>query len=370
MKIGIIAPPWGPVPPPAYGGIEAVIDLQARGFQAAGHDVLLYTVGDSTCPVPRRWTLPTADRIDIGICQYEFQHVIHAYEAMREEDVDIIHDHTVGGLLIGTRQHDIQVVTTNHGPAGGVLGDMYHFAGVDIPVIAISHHQAAATISSVPIAAVIHHGIDLEELTPGTGSGDYALFLGRVAPDKGIVEAVIAAREAGVKLVVAAKLREASEQDYFDRFVRPHLGNRIEYIGEVSRADRIKLLQDAKLLLNPIPLGREESSSGLVMMEALACGTPVVSSKFSIAVEIIDQGVTGVLAGDLDETVEAIFEAKKIERATCRSAAERRFSAGRMVDDHLRLFRQLLEEPVIDLNVTKMHSRSTVVDLQAASSSF
>ncbi len=336
MRIVIIAPPWVAVPPPAYGGTEGVLDSLARGLHAAGHDVLLFTTGDSTCPVPRSSVLPRAIGVGLGGSATELRHVIHAYEAAT--DADLVHDHTLVGPVYADRLVGLPVVTTNHGPFESELGDYYRVIGERTPVIAISHHQAS-TARGLPIAAVIHHGVDHERFSVGTGSGGYAAFLGRMSPEKGIEAAVRTARRAGVPLRLAAKMSEAAEQLYFDRRIRPLLGGDIEYVGELGRADKLKLLGDATCLLNPIAW---PEPFGMVMVEALACGTPVVTTSLGAAPEIVDHGVTGFVCSDEKALVDAVLASPRLERPACRRAVVARFSADRMVAAHVALYESLL----------------------------
>ena len=182
MRIMIVAPPWLPVPPPAYGGTETVLDGLARGLKAAGQDVLLYTTGESTCPVERSWVFERAIGVGLGGAAAEIRHVVHAYAAAHE--VDVVHDHTLIGPLYSERFPRLPVVTTNHGPFESDLIDLYRIVADRVPIIAISHHQAS-TAGDVPIAAVIHHGVDPAEFPVGDGTGGYALFLGRMNPGKG-----------------------------------------------------------------------------------------------------------------------------------------------------------------------------------------
>lgn len=158
MRIVLIAPPWLAVPPPAYGGTEGVLDVLARGLHRAGHDVLLFTTGDSTCPVPRDSVLPRAIGVGAGGSATELRHVIHAYRAA--QGADVVHDHTLIGPVYADRFGDLTVVTTNHGPFQSELGDYYRAIGDRTPIIAISHHQASTAVGT-PVAAVIHHGVDL-----------------------------------------------------------------------------------------------------------------------------------------------------------------------------------------------------------------
>lgn len=336
MRIGLIAPPWLDVPPRGYGGTESVIDRLARGYAAAGAEVMLFTTGESTCPVPRQWIYERGQIDQLGVAVVELRHVIHAYAAVR--DCDVVHDHTVLGPLYAGRDRDQLVVTTNHRAFDDELADIYREIAGQVPIIAISHSQAASA-RDVPIAKVIHHGVDAEQFPVGKGGGGYFLFLGRMTPDKGARQAVLAALQAGVPLLMAAKMREPLEHEYFDSEVRPLLGDRIEYLGEVGHDEKLQLLGEAIALLNPITWAEP---FGLVMVESLACGTPVLAFRRGAAPEIVDHGSTGFLCRDVDDMVARIAEVPQLDRAACRAAVEGRFSAGRMVDDHLLLFQELL----------------------------
>jgi glycosyltransferase involved in cell wall biosynthesis len=335
VRIGLIAPPWLPVPPPAYGGTEAVVDRLARGMQAAGHEVVLFTTGDATCPVDRRWVFEGAQAPRMGEAVAELRHLVHAYDALAS--CDVVHDHTVVGPAYAERLPGLPVVTTNHGPFDRELLDVYRAVAHRVPVIAISHAQAA-TARGLPLAGVIHHGIDVDRFPMGTGDGGYLLFLGRMTPDKGAEQAIAIARRTGLPLLLAAKMREPSERRYFDERVRPLLGPGVDYVGEVGGADKGELLAGAVALLNPI---QWDEPFGLVMIESLACGTPVLATARGAAPEIVDDGVTGFL-GTEDDLVAAAGQVGELDRAACRAAVAERFSTTRMVDEHLDLFSRIL----------------------------
>jgi glycosyltransferase involved in cell wall biosynthesis len=345
MRIGIVAPPWVPVPPDGYGGTESVIDRLARGFLSAGHDVLLWTTGDSTCPVPKGWVLERSDRQRMGAAVVELHHLIHGYEAMVDWGADVVHDHTLIGPVYARRHPGLPIVTTNHGPFNDELTTLYRAVTDQVALVAISHDQAARGIrAGLPIDAVIHHGIELDRYCPGDGTGDdrgdYHLFLGRMAPEKGARRAALAAREAGVRLLLAAKMQEPLERSFFAEQVQPLLDDRIEYVGEVGIERKLELLRGARSLVNPI---RWPEPFGLVMIEALACATPVLAFREGAAPEIVDHGTTGYLCDDLEDITQRLVDVERLDRAACREAAERRFSIQRMVDDHLALFERVIE---------------------------
>lgn len=336
MRIAMIAPPWAPIPPNAYGGIEVIVDLLARGLQEAGHDVSLFATGDSTCPVPRQWALPLAEGDRIGHAVPELLHVQEAYDVLR--DCDIVHDHTILGPHLRDRHPDAPVVTTVHGPLDGELRPLYRRIARDVPIVTISRSQRAAA-PEIPVARVIHHGIDSRQLPFGRGDGGYALFLGRMSADKGAHRAIEAASRARVPLVMAAKMREAEERAYFDEFVLPRLDGSIVYSGEVDHARKLELLAGACALLFPI---RWREPFGMVMLEALACGTPVIAFPEGAAPEIVEHGRTGFLCHDEQEMADALGRVHEIDRRACRAAVEGYFSAGRMVDEHVALYESVL----------------------------
>ncbi|MGH9120432.1 MAG: glycosyltransferase, partial [Acidimicrobiales bacterium] len=170
LKVAIVAPPWLPVPPVGYGGTENVLDTLARGLSAAGHEVLLCASGDSTCPVAKSSVFEHAIGVGSGSSVDEIRHVLHSYGALREMGVDVVHDHTLVGPLYSPRFPSLPVVTTNHGPFNEDLIDLFRVIAGRVPVIAISRHQAS-TASGVPIAAVIHHGVDPTDFPVGPGGG-------------------------------------------------------------------------------------------------------------------------------------------------------------------------------------------------------
>jgi glycosyltransferase involved in cell wall biosynthesis len=338
MRIGIIAPPWIAVPPPAYGGTEAVLDTLAVGLQEAGHDVLLFASGDSTCAVATASIFAEGLGLGTSGSASELRHVIAAYEAMAVFRADVVHDHSLVGPFYAQTLPGVAVVTTSHGPFTTDLGDLYRALGERVPVIAISGDQASDP-GDVPIAATIHHGVRVDDFPVGEGRGAYAVFLGRMHPDKGVDVACRAAQAAGMPLRIAAKMREPAEKAWFKNVIKPLLTDEITYVGELGPADKHALLADATCLLNPIAW---PEPFGMVMIEALACGTPVVVTPRGAAREIVDDGVTGFVRSTIAGLALGAQNASGLDRAACRAAVERRFSADRFVADHIACYEQTI----------------------------
>jgi glycosyltransferase involved in cell wall biosynthesis len=338
MRIGLISSPWVPVPPPRYGGLEDVVDRLARGLVEAGHDVLLAAPGNSGCPVPQVEGMADVapDAPITGDTITEMAHVARAYAAM--SDMDVIHDHTIGGPLYRHRPAGIPVVTTNHGPFLPRPNFLFQCMQSDTCIIAVSEHQAS-TANGLRISRVIHHGLDVDSVPVGAGDGGYAAFLGRMTADKGPREAIEVARLAGVPLKIAAKMREKAEIDYFRAEVEPLLCDDVEYIGELNPAEKFQLLGGAIALLNPIQWAEP---FGLVMIEALACGTPVMATSFGSVPELIDDGRTGFVRDEAKDLAPCLLDASSLDRTVCREEAETRFCTTRMVADHVDLYSELI----------------------------
>lgn len=332
MRVGLIAPPWLTVPPAAYGGTEYVVEALALALQTAGHEVLLAASGDSTCPVPRLAGFPPSDPAALGQTLIELRHVTRAYAEL--SDMDVIHDHSLIGPHLVDRPAGVPVVTTAHGPFTPATLEVFGSLPRDVSVVAISRHQAS-TASGVRIARVIHHGIDPAMVPFGAGSGGYCCFLGRMSPDKGITTAIEVAHRAGVPLRIAAKMHEPPELEYFETIVRPLLGPSDEFLGELTRPQKAQLLGGALALLNPIAW---DEPFGLVMIEALAAGTPVIATPRGSVPEIVDDGVTGLIRDTIADLADALTRVGELDRAACRRAVEARFSSRRMAADHVALY--------------------------------
>ncbi|MDQ4069499.1 MAG: glycosyltransferase family 4 protein [Actinomycetota bacterium] len=336
MKIGVVAPPWAPIPPELYGGIEQAVDCECRGLVAAGHEVLLFATGDSKCPVPTRWVLDRAEGNRIGFSVPELRHVLAAYETVTE--CEIIHDHTMIGPVYASALTDVPVVTTIHGPLNVELNEIYGRIGHRVPLIAISHAQLRAH-PELPVAAVIHHGVDVGDFPVGKGKGDYCMYLGRMVAEKGAHRAILAAREAGMPIVLAGKMREPWEREYFETEIEPLLGEEVQYLGEIPYEEKLRLLGGARATLFPI---RWNEPFGLVMLESLACGSPVLAFPEGAAPEVVADGRTGYLCKDTSDMAARLRTIDEVDRAECRADVEVRFSTERMAREHAELFERIL----------------------------
>jgi glycosyltransferase involved in cell wall biosynthesis len=331
VDIAIIAPPWLPVPAPAYGGTEAMLDELARGLQAAGHDVLLICHPHSQCPVPKAWVIPAEDTVRMGRASIELEHVIGAYELVK--NCDVVHDNTLAGPIYSARYPGLPVVTTNHNPFSRTYNAVYGAALPRVALVAISQSHASST--HLPVDAVVHHGINVDDYPFGAGDGGYVALLGRMAENKGVHRAIAVARAAGIRLKIAAKMREPHERAYFEEFVEPHLGDDVIYLGEVDADGKRELLASAAALLNPISW---REPFGMVMLEALACGTPVVGCPQGAAPEIVEHDLTGFLGDSDAELINGLLSLDRIDRRVCREQVRQRFSVERMVDGYVQVY--------------------------------
>jgi glycosyltransferase involved in cell wall biosynthesis len=313
-----------------------MIDCLARGLVAAGHEVVLFATGDSTCPVPLEWTYA----VPIGIgssSQAEDHHVQVAYESLTNR-VDVIHDHTLSGpRRLLSRPSATPVVATNHVAFTPEVRRWWEPIGRRLPVVAVSHAHAASA-PTVTVRKVIHHGIDMTGMPLGHGEGGYVAFLGRMSPDKGPHRAISVARAAGVPIKLAAKMSEPGERVFFRDVVQPLLGPDAVFVGEVGGQEKTDFLRGAIALLNPI---RWTEPFGLVMIEAMAHGTPVLAFAEGAAPEIVANGVNGFLCADEAAMVEAMSWAQSLDRRQCRASIETRFGVHRMVEDHVRLYKDV-----------------------------
>jgi glycosyltransferase involved in cell wall biosynthesis len=335
MRIGLLSPVWFPVPPTGYGGIEWVVSLLADGLADAGHDVTLFASGDSTTKAKLVSVFPAAPSEKIGLSLPELHHALACYE--RAEEFEVVNDHSglpaavLGGVV------ETPVVHTVHGPLDGDAGAVYEQVArvaPEVGLISLSLNQRKP-LPHLPWIANCPNALDLAAYPVEPQRGDYLLFLGRMSHDKGCHRAIEVAKKAELPLKIAGKMREPLEKEYFEMHVRPNLGWGIEYLGEVSHEEKVSLLQNARATLFPIAW---EEPFGLVMIESMACGTPVLATRWGAVPEVIEHGRSGLILDSHMEMVDAIAEADRIDPLECRRYVEESFSAGRMVADYVAAY--------------------------------
>jgi glycosyltransferase involved in cell wall biosynthesis len=341
LRIAILAPPWFAVPPTGYGGIEWVVSLLADGLHDAGHDVTLFASGDSRTRAKLSAFFERAPTEHIGRTFWELQHVLSCYS--RHDEFDIINDHsgppsaTIGGAV------PTPVVHTVHGPLTGEPGELYESIAKVSPhvgLISISMNQRQPK-PNLNWVGNCPNALDLSVYPCKPHRGEYLLFVGRMSPDKGAHRAVAVAIEAGLPLKLCGKCREPKEIEYFSEYVEPHLGpaHGIEFLGEVGHGTKVELMQDARATLFPIEW---EEPFGLVMIESMACGTPVIATRWGAVPEVIDHGRSGIIVDHYRQMAAAIEEADKLEPLECRRYVEERFAPERMVADYLQAYRDVI----------------------------
>jgi glycosyltransferase involved in cell wall biosynthesis len=340
LRIAMVAPPWYPVPPDGYGGIEQICADLADGLVALGHDVVLVATGGDETAADR---VTTFDRPPEGLgtaegARVEMLHAARANEELSERDVDLVHDHSFAGPLVAAFR-DRPTVITAHGPVEDTTADLY--ASVDgVSLVAISESQRRSR-PSLPWVATVHNGIAVETY-PFTGDkDDFFLFLGRMHPTKGAHVAIEIARAAGMDIVLAAKCSEPGEQEYFERSVEPLLGTDARFIGTADAREKRDLLRRARALVFPIDW---EEPFGLVMVEAMACGTPVLATRRGSVPEVVVDGETGFIREDPWELITAAYALGEIDPGTCRRHVEATFSTAAMIRGYEAVYRDVARE--------------------------
>ncbi len=350
LRIAVLAPVWYQVPPPGYGGIEWIVALLADGLVESGHDVTLFASGDSHTKAKLSYAFARAPSHLIGQSLVELEHSFACYD--RAGDFDVINDHS--GLLAAALSAGVStpVLHTVHGPldaeAGGVYEQIARFAP-QLGLISLSLNQQAPR-PNLPWVATIPNALDLSLYPCKPHIGDYLLFVGRMSPDKGAHRAIAVAMQTGLPLKLAGKRREPAERRYFDELVAPHLGRGIEYLGEVTHGQKVELLQDAMVTLFPIEW---EEPFGLVMIEAMACGTPVIATRHGAVPEVIEDGRSGIIVDSYREMAVAIDEAVRLDPQECRAYVESRFAPDRMVEDYVAAYRAAVDRGAVGADLAR-----------------
>jgi glycosyltransferase involved in cell wall biosynthesis len=338
LRVAIVSPVWFPVPPSGYGGIEWIVSLLADGLVEAGHDVTLFASGDSKTKAKLMYVYEEAPSQWIGRSHWELRHALACYTGA--DEFDVISDHTGMSGVVLSGLVDTPVVHTVHGPMDGEPGEMYELLAGLVPnlhLISLSINQRRPK-PDLPWLANCPNALDLSVYPCKPHMGEYLLFLGRMSADKGCHRAIAVAMERELPLKIAGKMQEPKEQAYFAEFVEPHLGiHGIEYLGEVPHGTKVELLQDARATLFPIDW---EEPFGLVMIESMACGTPVIATNRGAVPEVIEHGRSGIIVDGYREMADALEQSDALDPLECRRYVEERFSPERMVDDYVLAYRE------------------------------
>jgi len=339
MRIAQVAPLAESVPPPGYGGTERVVGYLTEALVRLGHEVTLFASGDSRTSAELVPCAPRALRLDEKVVD-PIAHLVVELEAVAAEAhrFDVIHWHLDYFHFPMSRRLGIPNLTTLHGRLDiPDLVPIYDEFG-DMPVVSISNDQRAP-LPQARWAATVHHGMPLDELRPQVASGDYLAFLGRMSPEKRADRAIEVARRVDMPLRIAAKI-DGADGDYFHREIEPLLeADHVDFVGEIGPDEKNEFLGHARALLFPIDWAEP---FGLVMIESMACGTPVIAYRSGSVPEVIDHGVSGFIVDDISGAAEAVARLGELDRAAVRATFERRFGVERMARDYVEVYRRLI----------------------------
>ncbi len=338
MRIALVSTPFLSVPPRNYGGTELVVYELAEGLRRRGHDVTVFATADSSTSAQLRALYATAQWPPNPLT--DLNHVSWAFEQIRDGEFDVVHAHSAAALALRRFVPEVPLIYTLHHPRDENLSSFYRYYP-DVQYIAISADQKRREID-LPNVAVIHHGLDVSQYEWRLRPADYVAFVGRLSRVKGPHTAVDVARNAGVSIHVAGEVHdvdgEFGEHHVYPRLKQPH----VRYLGVIGIEQKRPLLRDARALLAPIEW---HEPFGLILIEAMLSGCPVVAFPLGSVRELVEPGITGFIVKDAQE-MEAIIRPggplDEFDRAACRARAVMRFSRERMVRDHERLYRQVL----------------------------
>ena len=341
MRIAQVAPLWESVPPKLYGGTERIVSYITEELVALGHDVTLFASGDSETTARLEAICPQALRLNTGIFNRDAPMMMLQERALgAARGFDIIHSHLdfIGFPL--ARRNTIPVVTTLHGrqdlPELEPVFREFH----EMPLVSISDAQRKP-LPWANWAATVHHGLPRTLYTFHPQAQGYLAFLGRISPEKRPDQAIEIAKRSGLPLRIAAKV-DPADQNYFEAEIEPLLNHPlIEFVGEITDTEKDEFIGNAMALVCPYDW---PEPFGLVLIEALACGTPVLAYRRGSIPEIIDHGVTGFICETVSDMVDAVGQVSLIDRQSCRAAFDERFTADRMARDYVALYERLLED--------------------------
>ena len=334
LRVAVIAPPYFSIPPTGYGGTERVVSVLTEGLVAAGHDVTLFAAEGSHTSA--RLVSPLDETPALGELSSLTDELAHVSTAYRDTGgFDVIHDHTgVGPPLGAAAAGGPPVVHTLHGPWTSSTRRLYAVIHDRVHLVAISRAQLREN-PELRYAGVVYNGIDLDLHPFHENKEDFVVFVGRISPEKRPEVAMDAARRAGLPLKMVIKCTEPSEKAYWEDAVAPRLGGDIEVFNQPSHEIKVDLMGRARAMLFPIDW---PEPFGLVMAEAMACGTPVIARPLGAAREVIAHGVTGFLCWDEKEMADAICRSAELDPRACRHRVERRFSASSMVSGYESIY--------------------------------
>jgi len=346
LRLAQVAPLWTPIPPATYGGIELLLALLCDGLVARGHDVTLFASGDCRTAAKLRAVIPVnlselMARGDALMYEYYLNAAMASVLAAQDE-FDIVHSHLPPAWLpFGAALRVPSVFTLHTSPHSDDEWAMRNFP--QSQVAAISRAQVAGAASRLGREfPVIYNGVDFSAYDACFEPGKYLAFLGRMSAEKNPLDAIRIAQAAGMPIVLAGKPQNAAEEKYFRDEVQPHIdGTRVRWIGPADHAEKVALLRAAAALVFPI---QWDEPFGLVMIEAMACGTPVLAVRRGSVAEVVDEGITGCTAATPAELAPLVARACALDRRKVREHAATRFGHTKMVDDYLALYRQMIAE--------------------------
>jgi len=350
MRIAQVAPLYESVPPKLYGGTERIVSYLTEELVRQGHEVTLFASGDSMTGATLVPACAASLRLDPNCVDRLAYHVLMLEEVLRQKDnFDIIHYHIDYLHFPISRRELVPNITTLHGRLD--LADLVPIYDVfrEIPLVSISDAQREP-LPWVNWQGTVYHGMPEDHLSAGPGDGGYLAFLGRISPEKGIDEAINIAKLSGMPLKIAAKV-DRDDREYFETVIKPQMNHPlVEFLGEIGYPDKNEFLGKAAALLFPI---NWPEPFGIVMMEAMACGTPVIAYPRGSVPEIILDGINGVIVRSARAAAEAVRNIGNIDRAHCREEFERRFTARRMAEDYLALYERLVKGQSDPMPITR-----------------
>ena len=340
LRIAQVAPLYESVPPKLYGGTERVVSYLTEELVDQGHRVTLFASGDSRTSAELVSVWPQALRLDVRCPEPVALHVVMLEEIYkRASHFDIIHFHTDGLHPPLARRHTVETLTTLHGRLDLPGLELLYGEFRELPLVSISQAQRSP-LPSARWVGTVHHGLPLSLHAPNYQAGEYLAFIGRISPEKGVDRAIAIALRAQMRLRIAAKVDRA-DTEYFRRHIEPLLQSPlVEYIGEIDERQKTAFLGCASALLFPVDW---PEPFGLAMIEAMACGTPVIAFRRGSVPEVIDEGVTGCVVDNVDVAVQEVLRIGRFDRRRVRERFEQRFSARRMAEDYSRMYYGLCE---------------------------